>query len=132
MDIILDDRDAVGLGDGRDLATPFLGHHAGRRVVDRRDAVEGLGSGSTAGVLEGIGAEALAIHGDALEPEVEETRRGLHPRVRQRFGEHQVPRLQQRREDRGEGVLAPATDENLLWASLDTGASDPRGARLAV
>jgi hypothetical protein len=97
-----------------------------------RDEIEGLGPALAAGLLERLRAEALVVDGKALEPQVQQPRHRLHPRVGQRLRQQEIPRLEQRGEDDREAVLAPRADEHVGGRRLDPGPSDPGRAGLAV
>ena len=128
MDVVFHHDEAVGAREGGDLAAPALGHDARGGVLERGDAIEGLGAAAPAGGVEGVGPQAVLVHGHALEPQVEQSGQGLHAGIRQRLGEHEVAGPEQRAEDRRHAVLAPAGDEDAVRCRLDARAADPRRA----
>ncbi len=74
----------------------------------------------------------MRVHGQPLEPEVQEAGHRLQPRVGQGLGQQQVARLQQRRQDDREPVLAAGADEHVLGRRGDPAAPDPGRPGLAV
>ena len=125
MDVVLDDRDVVGAGELGDGAASLRRQHAAGRVVDRRHAVEDLRAGAYEGLLERVHANALGVHGDAFEREVQEARERLHAGVGERLGQHAVAGLCERGEDREHRVLRAGADQHLLRRGLDAVARRP-------
>ena len=132
VNVVLHDREAVGAGDGRDLAAALLGHHRGRRVVQGGDQVEGLRAALAAGRLERLGPEALRVHRQPLQPQVQQARDRLQPRVGQRLRQQEVARLELRGQDDGQAVLAAGADEHVLGRRLHPGPLDPGSPGLAI
>ena len=79
--------DPVLAGDARDLGAPRFGHHAAGRVVDGRHQVHGAGRARPAGVLEGVGAQAVLVDGKTLQPKVEQAGHRLEAGVGQLLGQ---------------------------------------------
>ena len=98
--------DTVGARDGRDLAAPRLGHDGRRGVVDGGHDVDGAAPRGAAGVLEGVGAQAVPIHRQPLQPQVEQAGHGLETRVGQLFGQEQVAGREEGGQHGGDPVLA--------------------------
>ena len=130
--VVLDDPQAVRARDRRDLAPPRLRHHGGRRVVERRNQVDGLHAALATSLLERVRPQAEGVDRQAAQAQPQQAGHRLEPRVGERLGEQHVARLEQRREHDREAVLAAGADEHFVGRDLEPGPRDPGRPRFAV
>ncbi|MNV79988.1 hypothetical protein D3C71_1735630 [compost metagenome] len=103
--VVLDQRDAQALHDGRDLLPASGRHGVRRRIVKRRVQVQQTGTAVLLGALQGVGQHALAIIVDGHRTQPQLACREQEAWVGQRIAQHRVTRPGAGREDGEDGRL---------------------------